>query len=247
MKASGLRIEAICAIAREQGVKIEDVQSRCIDENLLEELANAQVRRLKSYFNNTKRHISDLNGADIRAFVDFCTTFKKRHINQATGTWEDIDTDAIRQQFLKKVHNSTPTLRNRELHRSFAISILEQLLKEREYSRTSNIESDIPNQLLEVTLRFLQPTNSGYSPSYSLNNTENLKDYLHKEAVINQVIQSHWYYAKPVRVYHTLTDQRSFVKRVTISARYYIFTDDDEEFLCDTKPVLPIRASKEVA
>lgn len=32
IKASGLRIEAIRAIAREQGIEIENVESRCIDE-----------------------------------------------------------------------------------------------------------------------------------------------------------------------------------------------------------------------
>jgi hypothetical protein len=53
IKASGLRIEAIRAIAREQGIEIENVESRCIDENLLSLLADAHVRRLKSHTSTT--------------------------------------------------------------------------------------------------------------------------------------------------------------------------------------------------
>ena len=49
MKASGLRLEAIRVIAREQGVEIEDTVCRCIDESLLAELADAHVRRMRAY------------------------------------------------------------------------------------------------------------------------------------------------------------------------------------------------------
>ena len=109
IKASGLRIEAIRAIAREQGIEIENVESRCIDENLLSLLADAHVRRLKSYFNNSKRHIAELSGAELSTFVDFCKTFKKHLSNDhAALSWDDIDTNAIREQFIRKVKKLTP-------------------------------------------------------------------------------------------------------------------------------------------
>ena len=41
MKACGLRIEAVRAVARETGIGIEDAESRCTDENLLSLLADA--------------------------------------------------------------------------------------------------------------------------------------------------------------------------------------------------------------
>ena len=71
MKASGLRLEAIRVIAREQGVEIENTACRCIDESLLAELADAHVRRMKAYFNNARRHIAKLNGDDLAVFIDF--------------------------------------------------------------------------------------------------------------------------------------------------------------------------------
>lgn len=43
IEASGLRLEAVRVIAREQGVEIEDTACRCIDESLLAALADAHV------------------------------------------------------------------------------------------------------------------------------------------------------------------------------------------------------------
>lgn len=104
MKTCGLRIEAIRAIAREVGLKIEDTESRCIDENLLSLLADAHVRQMKSYFNKSKRHIAELTGAELTTFADFCRTFKKRQSDNPALSWDNIDADIIREQFLKKVH-----------------------------------------------------------------------------------------------------------------------------------------------
>jgi hypothetical protein len=109
MKASGLRLEAVCAIAREQGVEIEDTACRCIDESLLASLADAHIRRLKAYFHNAKRHIAELAGDEFATFVEFCETYQKRpNLDLSSLLWSDIDTKAIREQFLNKVHKFTP-------------------------------------------------------------------------------------------------------------------------------------------
>lgn len=108
MKASGLRLEAIRVIAREQGVEIEDTACRCIDESLLAALADAHVRKMRAYFNNARRHVAELSGEELAPFVDFCKTFKNRQTTDFTvQTWEYIDTDAIREQFIEKVHELT--------------------------------------------------------------------------------------------------------------------------------------------
>ena len=111
MEASGLRLEAIRVIAREQGVEIEDTTCRCIDESLLAALADAHVRKLRAYFNNAQRHIAQLDGDELATFIDFCQTFSNRQSSDsAAQTWNDIDTDAIREQFIQKVHELTPSL-----------------------------------------------------------------------------------------------------------------------------------------
>ena len=71
MKASGLRLEAIRVIAREQGVEIEDTACRSIDESLLAALADAHVRRMRAYFNNARRHVAELSGDELATFIDF--------------------------------------------------------------------------------------------------------------------------------------------------------------------------------
>lgn len=110
MKASGLRFEAIRVIAREQGVEIEDTACRCIDENLLDVLADAHVRKLRAYFNNAQRHIAALDGDELATFIIFCETFNNRQSSDSTvQTWSDIDTDAIREQFIQRVHELTPS------------------------------------------------------------------------------------------------------------------------------------------
>ena len=53
IEASGLRLEAIRVIAREQGVEIEDTACRCIGESLLAALADAHVRKLRAYLGHT--------------------------------------------------------------------------------------------------------------------------------------------------------------------------------------------------
>ena len=111
MKASGLRLEAIRVIAREQGVEIEDTACRCIDESLLAALADAHVRKMRAYFNNARRHIAELSGDELAMFLDFCETFKNRQsIGSTAQAWSDIDTDAIREQFIQKVHELTPSI-----------------------------------------------------------------------------------------------------------------------------------------
>ena len=110
MEASGLRFEAIRVIAREQGVEIEDTSCRCIDESLLDALADAHVRKMRAYFNNAKRHIAELDGDELATFINFCQTFNNRQSSDsAAQTWSDIDTDAIREQFIQKVHELTPS------------------------------------------------------------------------------------------------------------------------------------------
>lgn len=106
-EAGGLRLKAILVIAREQGVEIEDTTCRCIDENLLAALADANVHKMRAFFNNANRHITMLAGDKMVTFIDFCETFKNINLQIILFShgW-DIDADAIREQFLQKVHKN---------------------------------------------------------------------------------------------------------------------------------------------
>lgn len=214
MKVSGLRIDAIRAITREVGIEIEDIESRCIDENLLSLLADAHVRQLKSYFNRTKRHISELTGAELSMFIDFCETFKKRQSNNSVLSWDNIDADAIREQFIKKVHSLTPT---REFPSLFSISIMP----------------------LEIV-----------TESHSLEpfDLDTLPFERQKDLVISRLLKNRGLYMQCKEQHVVCSDKRSIVRNFTLSSRYYIFSDDDDELLYDTRNrTILFRAPKEVA
>ena len=200
MKAGGLRLEAIRVMAREQGVEIEDTACRCIDENLLAVLADAHVRKMKAYFNNAKRHIAELGGDELATFIDFCQTFKKRQTsNSAAWKWTDIDADAIRELFLQKVYDITPSASIFEL-----------------FAGCGNFEFSLntPN----------------FKPSGDLDTCA----YKRNSDVIDKVLHSYLFYAKPVNTLHVPIDIRSVVRRTTLSSRYHIFSSEDEDHLQDT-------------
>ena len=199
MEASGLRLEAIRVIAREQGVEIEDTACRCIDENLLAALADAHVRKMRAYFNNARRHFAELSGDELATFNDFCQTFKNRQSSDtAAQSWSDIDTDAICEQFIEKVHKLTPSVRKRFTLSGFYLG---------------NILS-----------------------SLSFEHHEYLDTYEYKQRceVVEKVLNSHLYYAKPSKTQQPSVDIRSVVWRVTLPARYHIFTSDDDDHQQDT-------------
>ena len=202
MKASGLRLEAIRMIAREQGVEIEDSACRCIDESLLAELADAHVRRLKAYFNNAKRHIAELAGDEMATFVDFCKTFKKSHTSDTTAlTWSDIDTDAIKEQFTRKVHQLTPSNRLGSL---FGI-----------------------DKILEICEKSLNTLTTDTQSSFDAWLTERQRD-----SILDSVQHSWLYYEKTFKPQSLSLDVRQIVRRVTLSARYHIYTSNDDHIAC---------------
>lgn len=195
MKASGLRLEAIRVIAQEQGVEIEDTACRCIDESLLAAFADAHIRKVRAYFNNARRHISDLAGDELTTFIDFCKTFNKRHSTDITVlSWKDIDADAIREQFLERVHQLTPS------------AVIYDL-----FAGCGGLREGINSFL-----------------SFNHNGNLDFGEYLHRSDVIERILNSHLFYERPAKSHNICIDIRSVVRRVTLSARYHIFTSEDE-------------------
>lgn len=208
MKASGLRLEAIRVIAREQGVEIEDAACRCIDESLLAALADAHVRRMRAYFNNARRHVAELSGDELATFIDFCQTFRNRQTSDtAAHSWSDIDTDAIREQFIEKVHELTPSVCKR-----FTLS----------------------GSSLEKIISSLSFKHHEYLDTY---------EYKQRCEVVEKVLNSHLYYEKPSKPQQPSVDIRSVVWRVTLPARYHIFTSDDDDHQQDAKYNLVINSA----
>ena len=201
MEASGLRLEAIRVIAREQGVEIEDTSCRCIDESLLDALADAHVRKLRAYFNNARRHIAELDGDELATFINFCQTFSNRQSSDsAAQIWSDIDTDAIREQFIQKVHDLTPS----PTLRRFTVS---------------------STVLLEKMFSSLSFEYRVYLDTYELDTYE----YKQRCEIVEKLLHSHLYYEKPSKTQLPCIDIRSVVWRVTLPARYHIHISEDDD------------------
>lgn len=215
MEASGLRIEAIRSIARERGVEINDVRSRCIDENLLSLLADAHIRRLKAYFNKSKRHLGELSCEDYIAFDDFCKTFKKSTFNYKPVSWNDIDTDAIREQFYEKVYSLCPKtlVSDKELGESILLGL-----------DTAVIEKPKQDPRFPYSKPIFYTCDSPFL-------TERL-DHICKWFILNKVHESEFYYSEPKESPIVDVDNRISFKMVSLSARYYIFPDDDYHIAC---------------
>lgn len=220
MEASGLRIEAIRSIARERGVEINDVRSRCIDENLLSLLADAHIRRLKAYFNKCKRHLGELSCEEYIAFDDFCQTFKKSIFNYKPVSWNDIDTDAIREQFYEKVYTLCPKAQvsDNEIGESLLMGLDSVMIKKAEP---------------DPRLPYSKPSFNFYDRHFlSKWLDQSLKDFKRRDAVLDKVYDSKFYFAEPSKHHVVNEGNRILFRRISLSARYYVFPDDDYHIAC---------------
>lgn len=220
MKASGLRLEAIRSIAREKGVEIQDVRSRCIDENLLSLLADAHIRRLKSYFNKSIRHFGELSAEDRITFDDFCQTFKKSTFNYKPVSWNDIDTDAIREQFFEKVYYLCP--KSQVSNKEFGERIFQGL-------DSILIEKLGPDPRLPYSQPFFNIYDRRFLSEWL---DQSQEEFFSKDAVLDKVYESQYFYAEPIEAQVVHEDNQILFRRVSLSARYYVFPDDDYHIAC---------------
>ncbi len=215
--ACGLPLEAIRVVAREQGVKIDDPACSNIKLDLLAALADAHVRHIKAYYRNAQRYVAQLGGNELTTFVDFCETFKKRHVDTVCS-WDDIDIDAIKERFFRKVKELTP-------HKD---DILEALLSER---------SDVLYESAKVkfvdtcpVINRLSIYQNSINPFSNQARYRSLDDTWRKYDVIERVVTSACYGHCPKHIYYNI-DLRRQIRTVTLSARFYIFIDEDEHHL----------------
>lgn len=220
MEASGLRLEAVRSIAREHGIEINDVRSRCIDENLLSYLADAHIRRLKAYFNKSKRHLSELSCEDYIAFDDFCQTFKKSTFNYKPVSWNDIDVDAIREQFYEKVYSLCP--KTQVSNKQFGECILKGL-------DSVVIERTEPDPIFPYSQPFFYTYDRRFLSEWLEHSQEK---FFTQNAVLDKVYESICFYAEPIEIPTVNNNNRVLFRRVSLSARYYVFPDEDYHIVC---------------
>ena len=106
MEVMNVPLCAVKSILREHGFSTSDIDetSICIDEKMLDNFADAYVRKLKNYFVSSSRHISSISDKERKDLKKFYKLFKKEEVsNEQLGTWEDIDENLLRGSFYRKV------------------------------------------------------------------------------------------------------------------------------------------------
>lgn len=100
----GVPAVAIQSLANSAGVEPDEKGRLRLNESNLSYFADAYVRKMKSYFHRAKREMNQLGPDEILTFNQFCTTFKNPDsLSTRNLSWEDIDVNAIRKQFIKQV------------------------------------------------------------------------------------------------------------------------------------------------
>lgn len=108
-RVMGVPMAAVQAIARNAGIDDEMQVGACIDENALSYFADAYVRKVKTYFIRTRAVYDQLGADEQLTFLQFCNEFNKIELPfPEASTWNDIDVDAIREQFYYDVKKLTP-------------------------------------------------------------------------------------------------------------------------------------------
>lgn len=108
-RVMGVPMVAVQNIARNAGIDDDMQVGACIDENALPYFADAYVRKVKSYFNRTRAIYNQLGPDEQLAFLQFCNEFNKVELPfPEASTWNDIDVDAIREQFYHDVKIQSP-------------------------------------------------------------------------------------------------------------------------------------------
>lgn len=234
-KACGLRLEAIRVIASEHGVEINDPACSNIDLNLLAALADAHIRRLRTYYNNAQQHAALLGSDELTTFVEFCETFKKRQV-EIVCSWDNIDVDSVKEQFFRKVKELTPH-------------------KKRQYNSTFSALSEIFCGIIEIKLENIglaanKPDEyQEVSDSFSCQAQYKRHDNLWKDNIIERVIISTCCRPCSKKASYNV-DHRKLIRKVIISARFHIFIDEDEHHLkhhCDNRHDLLTGALRMIA
>lgn len=204
MEVLNVPLCAVKSILRDYGISTDNIDetSICIDEKMLENFADAYVRKFKNFFISSSRHISSISDKERQDLKEFYNLFKKKEVfNEQLGNWEDIDISLLRESFYRKVHKLT-------WDPCGILDILFENLRssEKEASKTSFKTKD----------EFL--------------NTENVKNAERDRISSTILLYANSTYAirlKQKPYYNFLSIYIGRHKMLS-SARYYVFSDDDD-------------------
>ena len=198
--------------------------SICIDEEMLAIFAEAYVRKMRSYFTNSNRHLHLLSPQEAADLEQFYQTFKKTGGNTTNRRdWNQIDTELISEVFVKKVKEATPS-------QNFGYSLNHKIFNGYE----------LFNNIWEIYDEDHHKSNQNpkdYPLIYS--NDWNLLDDI--SSLCDRIVHSRFYVLKLTNllIQYYLALSFFYIRSICVFARYYIFpSEDGDDNLLHTLSVL---------
>lgn len=183
--------------------------SICIDEEMLAIFAEAYVRKMRSYFLNSNRHLNLLSPQEAADLEQFYQTFKKKGDYKTNSRdWNHIDTDLISEVFVQKVKKETPR------QSSFGVNSFELL---------QNIIIEIDGDLYRKPSTKIEELPLSYTQEW----------YIPDEisALCDRIANSRFYVLKITNllIQQYLALSSFYIKSICVFARYYIFSSEGSE------------------
>lgn len=215
-------MEAIHAIARMNGISTADNHEQIIPESELQPFIEAFERKTRNYFVNSMRNHALLTSQELQTFTEFCKTFKKGNVSLGkVSNWSHIGKTKLRQYFVDKIKQKTPSLSSRHSIDLFSGSGATGFRIER-LSFIKGIEPYI----YDVSPIIFPEYDSEYECTEYLKSSS--KDLLRE-------ITSSWQYrasVEPLVCYNGYVPD--FIRWIILAARYYVYIDDDDDHESDT-------------
>lgn len=206
---------AVHAIARMNGISTADDHAKIISEEELLPFVEAFERKTRNYFVNSMRNYAQLNLEELQTFTEFCKTFKKGNVSLAkVSNWSHIGKTKLRQYFVDQIKEKTPS-------DHLYLDLLNRLLMDVDVLS----ERTIPESIVEPL----------FTIDSELFNIE--YHWQHPKDLISRINSSWCYHAKITFEGKHIPDVLDIIRQVVLSARYYIYVDDEEDHLFDTVTV----------
>lgn len=215
-------MEAIHAIARMNGISTADDHERNISESAIQPFIEAFERKTRNYFVNSMRNRAQLTPQELQTFTEFCKTFKKGNVSLGNvRNWSHIGKTKLREFFVERIKEKTSSSQNHHMELDLfsgcggMVALIERAINS---VKESLYFDSIDGILLRCDSEYA-------STEYRIQPSRDLLCQINSSWQYRAKIESEVCYSEYVP---------DFIKRIILSARYYVYIDDDDHHLYDT-------------
>lgn len=220
-------VPALKSILRQNGYDDSiDLPSICIDEEMLEIFADAYIRKMKSYYTQSLRHVEMLSLEELRDLKKFYNHFKTERAHSGLANWSTIDVQELRKAFFRNVKNKTAEKersKNKPLYQ-----FLERLHKVLGYNKGEVLDYNLNIHSYFSYEKIKEPI------SLHLNETEqeyDREEYKEVNNTLRRITHNRFYLTvyKPKIIYHSFYPISQYFRSLYLSSRYYIYPEEDSD------------------